>query len=284
MRITIAALMCMGLCLGSVAQADGIVNGDFEDTALVHPEWEVTTCDLGAVASVVIDPFTGCSYARITNLSTDTCEKVQLHQDGLRFCENRGDYATIQFDVRTATTLPQTISVNFGGVIREIIPTKNTWAQHRVSVDLRNQSSPTFVTFTVYNQDQGECVDLASHTLDIDNVFCFESAVDLTTLCDEAMEICACTTCGTSTSLTGAGAGCPPVYTRCVGDLDGDCIVGQADLNIVLAHFNNECEKPSDCFPGDVNGDCVVDFDDMLAVLGAWDDCSYGPCNPSGCP
>jgi len=51
----------------------------------------------------------------------------------------------------------------------------------------------------------------------------------------------------------------------CVGDLDGDTVVGFADLLLVLAGWGGAAE--------DLDGDRLTGFDDMLIVLAAW-----GPC------
>ena len=52
-----------------------------------------------------------------------------------------------------------------------------------------------------------------------------------------------------------------------VGDVDGDGIVGFADLLGVLASWGNDC---GDCCLADVDYNGVVDFADLLSVIGAW--------------
>ena len=58
------------------------------------------------------------------------------------------------------------------------------------------------------------------------------------------------------------------VFGTCEGDVDGDGMVGFADVLAVLAAWG-PCP---DC-PEDLDDDDVVDFGDLLIVLAAW-----GPC------
>lgn len=52
------------------------------------------------------------------------------------------------------------------------------------------------------------------------------------------------------------------------GDLDGDGVVGPADLAIILGNWG-PCADPSDC-PADLDGDGVVGPIDLAVVLGNW--------------
>lgn len=54
----------------------------------------------------------------------------------------------------------------------------------------------------------------------------------------------------------------------CVGDLDGDDVVGAADLIVLLGSWG-DCDE---C-PGDINGDGNVGTADLLELLGAWGAC-----------
>jgi len=60
---------------------------------------------------------------------------------------------------------------------------------------------------------------------------------------------------------------------QCIGDINGDHVVGVTDL---LAVINNWGPCPPPCppyCPADVNHDCVVGVGDLLAVISHW-----GPC------
>ncbi len=52
-------------------------------------------------------------------------------------------------------------------------------------------------------------------------------------------------------------------------DLDGDGVVGFADLLIVLGAWGECPPPPADC-PADLDGDGVVDFADLLLILAIW--------------
>ncbi len=52
------------------------------------------------------------------------------------------------------------------------------------------------------------------------------------------------------------------------GDIDGDGLVGVADLLILLAGWGS-CGDCKDC-PTDVNGDCAVGVADLLSLLANW--------------
>jgi len=55
-----------------------------------------------------------------------------------------------------------------------------------------------------------------------------------------------------------------------LGDLTGDCIVGAADLLILLAGWGS-CADPCPPFcPADLNEDCVVGAADLLLLLANW--------------
>ena len=69
---------------GTVVQADEVINGGFEDVSFVHPEWRVTAVNPSMSASVVIDPVTGCSFARLAHLNEAACDRVSLKQLGLQ--------------------------------------------------------------------------------------------------------------------------------------------------------------------------------------------------------
>lgn len=57
-------------------------------------------------------------------------------------------------------------------------------------------------------------------------------------------------------------------FPACLGDFDGDDVVGATDLIVLLGNWG----KCAEC-PGDINGDGVVGTADLLELLGAW-----GPC------
>jgi hypothetical protein len=62
----------------------------------------------------------------------------------------------------------------------------------------------------------------------------------------------------------------------CFGDLNADCMVGTADMLIVLANFG--CEFCSD---GDVDLNYVVNTTDLMYILNTWgDDCGCGAPQP----
>ena len=55
-----------------------------------------------------------------------------------------------------------------------------------------------------------------------------------------------------------------------LGDLTGDCIVGAADLLLLLAAWG-PCAEPCPPFcPADLNNDCVVGAADLLLLLANW--------------
>ncbi|MFO0828930.1 MAG: hypothetical protein U0572_12385 [Phycisphaerales bacterium] len=62
-----------------------------------------------------------------------------------------------------------------------------------------------------------------------------------------------------------------PRPSVCVGDFDGDGIVGGADLAILLGAWGR-CASCSSC-PADLTPDCAVNGADLAVLLGAW-----GPC------
>ncbi len=53
-----------------------------------------------------------------------------------------------------------------------------------------------------------------------------------------------------------------------LGDLDGDCSVGYADLDILLANWR-PCADCNDC-PADLDADCTVGVVDLLLLLENW--------------
>ena len=58
-----------------------------------------------------------------------------------------------------------------------------------------------------------------------------------------------------------------PIEPR-LGDLDGDCQVGVADLLILLGNWGS-CDKCAAC-PADLDNNCVVNVKDLLTLLGNW--------------
>lgn len=55
---------------------------------------------------------------------------------------------------------------------------------------------------------------------------------------------------------------------NCVGDIDGDGIVGPADLAQLLGGWG-----PNPDHPADLNGDDVVNATDLAQLLGGWGSC-----------
>jgi hypothetical protein len=92
-------------------------------------------------------------------------------------------------------------------------------------------------------------------------------AIDNAQLGDAGQYSClitsACGSVETSPILVSVTVACPP-------DLDGDSMIGPADLAILLAQWGM-C--PGDSCPSDLTGDGVVDAADLAALLAAW-----GPC------
>ena len=64
-------------------------------------------------------------------------------------------------------------------------------------------------------------------------------------------------------------AGAPADRITVVGDLNSDGFVGIADLNIVLAHWNQDVTEGY-LFSGDPTGDGFVGIADLDIVLGNW--------------
>ncbi len=74
------------------------------------------------------------------------------------------------------------------------------------------------------------------------------------------------------------GAGAPPIVDmgayefqiddEPIGDLDGDGIVGTADLILLLGAWG-PCDDCRDC-PADLDGDCAVGTSDLILLLGNW--------------
>ncbi len=58
------------------------------------------------------------------------------------------------------------------------------------------------------------------------------------------------------------------IECSCLGDLDGDCMVGVKDLLILLGNWGL-CGDCNDC-PADLDGDCSVGVKDLLILLGNW--------------
>jgi hypothetical protein len=63
----------------------------------------------------------------------------------------------------------------------------------------------------------------------------------------------------------------PPGTAVCPWDLDGDLVVGTADLTLLLAAWG-PCDDPAAC-PADIDGDGVVGLGDLLPVLLRWGAC-----------
>jgi hypothetical protein len=61
-----------------------------------------------------------------------------------------------------------------------------------------------------------------------------------------------------------------PALATCPADLDGDQVVGGADLSILLGNWDGTGD-------GDLNGDGFVGGGDLAGMLAAW-----GACPPSG--
>jgi hypothetical protein len=68
------------------------------------------------------------------------------------------------------------------------------------------------------------------------------------------------------TSLDQDGDGVPDECAVCVGDLDGDLVVGAADLAILLGTWGGPGA-------GDLDGNGIVDALDLAVLLGAWGGC-----------
>lgn len=67
--------------------------------------------------------------------------------------------------------------------------------------------------------------------------------------------------------------------TPCPGDLTGDCMIGQADVNVFTSAFS---ETPQEA---DVNGDGVTDINDLATILAAFGTtCPCGVRSPAPCP
>ncbi len=73
--------------------------------------------------------------------------------------------------------------------------------------------------------------------------------------------------------------GLPPC--SCPGDLDGDGVVGAADLAILLAAWNTDGEGAPFCSP-DFDNSGNVDAADLAVLLAAWGDCP-APANADAC-
>ncbi len=65
----------------------------------------------------------------------------------------------------------------------------------------------------------------------------------------------------------------PPPPPPCIGDFDGDFVVGIGDLLTLLGAWG-ECDA-DDC-PADLDGDLAVGIGDLLTVLAAWGGCDKG--------
>ncbi len=68
----------------------------------------------------------------------------------------------------------------------------------------------------------------------------------------------------------------PPIPRCELGDANGDCHIGHADLVVVLDNWGS-CGTPSCCTLGDPNEDGEVGFADLLIVLENWSQCP--PCS-----
>ncbi|MCP4743615.1 MAG: hypothetical protein GY871_15530, partial [Actinomycetales bacterium] len=66
------------------------------------------------------------------------------------------------------------------------------------------------------------------------------------------------------------GNGVPDVCEPCIGDLNGDGVVGPPDLGILLAVWNSD---GSVVIGSDLNGDGTVNASDLGPLLGAWGVC-----------
>ena len=270
--IACATTLLCGLC--SVNAGD-IINGHFEDTSLEHPEWRVSARHPNQSVRVVGDPVTGCSFVRIAYLDESNPDRASLTQEGLQFCESEGGYATIQFDVRTFGGSPQEIHAVFGGVDWDLPMTNGMWEQHRISVPF-GVANASAIEFAVYNLQQGTCLMGNGMSLDIDNVICFESNIDLSTLPQIMPISCPISFLLDTGVLMGHGGGCVIECLRCPADLDDDCVVGLSDLTTVLANFGQFVCIGCGC-AGDVNGDGVIDYDDILNVIANWGACPGSP-------
>ncbi len=275
--------------IASAVYADGVINGDFEDTSPEHHEWIAYGCDFESTISVQPDPASVCSSFAELKVSSESSRLVRIEQGGLTFCSQRGDFATFQFDARTYRKK----SVSYVSVDHEDIApldlripfTNGLWEQFRVSIPITDDMDDEDFTikFTAQTATQNCIPNLGE--LDIDNVLCFESTSDLTTLCDSITD-CLGDLCSDQPGpLQGAGLGCPPVYPPCFSDLNGDCKVDGEDLAIVSLGIEQGCDPEiceNHCY-GDANRDGVVDFRDIIEVASNFGECSYGPCVPAGC-
>ena len=64
--------------------------------------------------------------------------------------------------------------------------------------------------------------------------------------------------------------GVPNVCDPCIGDLNGDGVVGPPDLGILLAVWGTD---GGDIVAADINGDGTVNASDLGPLLGAWGAC-----------
>ena len=64
--------------------------------------------------------------------------------------------------------------------------------------------------------------------------------------------------------------GVPNVCDPCIGDLNGDGVVGPPDLGILLAVWGTD---GGDIVGADINGDGTVNASDLGPLLGAWGAC-----------
>lgn len=253
-----------------------VINGDFESRPVVG--WDINGASETPppVAPIIFGSGGNpCSYLRLQP-SEDEFEESWLgvRQEGLEFCHGTG-FATIEFDARGAEgmTIPNRSWISFLDLelnhtpILRVIPDSVEWVTYYVSIPL--EGIPIVdgaVSFTT------RCATPPCHEemhLDIDNVRCFHSDEDLTSLFDSPFVVTVCEKCPIPADpfrVLGFGCGTTP---SCPWDLDGDGTVGSSDLAILLSEFG-PCPT---CCLADFDDDGDVDSADLAQLLGNW-----GPC------
>lgn len=80
------------------------------------------------------------------------------------------------------------------------------------------------------------------------------------------------TTLGVSAAAHAGGGVCP-----CLGDINGNGVVGADDLAVMLGGWGS-CGSCASC-PGELTGDCKIDALDLAILLGNWGPCIAIPAN-----
>ena len=219
-------------------------------------EWDGTITFNGVPPVVRVPDGNPCSYLVIPappDCGVGTWFQ-EVFQDDIAILGD-GGWATIEFDVRCdsdSTSVELCLDALCFSSIRRVIPLAATWTTHRLSLPLADPTTSAIVRFTI-------CEDTPGVELHIDNVRCFTSARDLTTLpMTPAACVHGCIKGPLDLSAEGPACGCPT-------DVNDDGVTNVLDLIDLLLCFGQPAVPG--CESEDVNQDGTVNVLDLIDLL-----------------